>query len=67
MTLLILFDPPAVGKLTVGRALVEATANFTAPDPFFYPDQYLKIDAATKRPDQIARAIQHFLHRREFR
>lgn len=40
---------------------LENTLNFTSPDPFFYPESYLKIDTANVSPEEIASIVQkHF-------
>ncbi|MFA4975430.1 MAG: hypothetical protein WC839_03240 [Candidatus Paceibacterota bacterium] len=40
---------------------LENTLNFTSPDPFFYPEFYLKIDTTNISPEKVAFIIQkHF-------
>lgn len=40
---------------------LEDTLNFTSPNPFFYPESYLKIDTNNVSPEEIASTIQkHF-------
>jgi cytidylate kinase len=36
---------------------LEKSLNFTSPNPFFYPESYLHIDATSKDPGQIADEI----------
>lgn len=36
---------------------LEKSLNFTSPDPFFYPESYLRIDSTSKDPNQIADEI----------
>jgi hypothetical protein len=38
-------------------ARLETTRDFVSPDPFFYPDHYLKIDAVNRAPEDIALQI----------
>jgi hypothetical protein len=38
-------------------ARLEATRNFTSPSPFFYPNQYLKIDTTACAPKDTAKII----------
>lgn len=41
---------------------LEKTFNFTSPDPFFYPESYLKIDTTDLSPEKIAKTIQEYFN-----
>lgn len=36
---------------------LESALNLTSPSPFFYPDNYAKIDTANKHPEEIAQEV----------
>lgn len=42
-------------------ANLESTHDFTSPSPFFYPDQYKRIDTTNKSPEETAAEIIAFI------
>lgn len=41
---------------------LENSKKFTSPSPFYYPDQYLQIDASDKAPHEITKLILAYMH-----
>ena len=52
MTLVIIFSPPAVGKLEAGRHY-----RLNTKASFFYPERHLRIDNTGLAPDIVAARI----------